>query len=241
MTTIRSKASPPPLRSRFTVLAIVTTALACVPIGTPPALAQTAPQPAQSAPASPAPAKPAPAKSAPAKPAPAKPAAPQPASAQPASAAATATLPRGASVISETYGDWTIECRVVQGRKACTLSQAQGDPNTGRRVFAIEFLPTRDGQTPGTILVPFGVNLEPGIKLKLDETDLGRGAIYSTCISTGCLVPISFPTVATDAMKKSKTLVVIATRPGQTEPVTFSAPLQGFGEALTRMTELWTS
>ena len=76
---------------------------------------------------------------------------------QPAGPAAT--LPNGASSINESYGDWTVDCRIVERRKRCALSQAQGNKETGQRVFAIELQPPGGGKTDGTILMPFGLNL----------------------------------------------------------------------------------
>lgn len=76
------------------------------------------------------------------------------------------------------------------------------------------------------------------MKLKLDEQNLGQGARFSTCIPAGCLVPVSFPTVATDAMKKGENLVITATRNGGGETPTFTVSLNGFTAALNRVAEL---
>jgi len=152
--------------------------------------------------------------------------------------ASVATLPNGASSINETYGDWTVDCRIADSRKQCLLSQAQGNKETGQRVFAIELRPTRDGKTDGTVLMPFGLNLDAGAVLKLDDKDLGKGLRFSTCVPQGCLLPVSFPSVATDAMRKGTKLVVASLNLSSNEAVTFNVSLNGFGAALTRTTEL---
>src|SRR5690606_26236021 len=97
---------------------------------------------------------------------------------QPATPAAS-TLPNGAASVSETYGDWTVDCRLVDRRKQCLLSQVQGNKETGRRVYAIEPTPPAGGKTEGTILMPFGLNLDAGAVLKLDDKDLGKGLRFS--------------------------------------------------------------
>jgi invasion protein IalB len=151
---------------------------------------------------------------------------------------ATATLPNGASAINEIFGDWTVDCRLSDGQKACVLSQAQGNSQNNQRVFAIELRTPRDGKTEGAILMPFGLRLENGAVLRLDDKDLGQGLRFSTCVPAGCLLPVSFPTVATDAMKAGKTLTAAALNLSSGEPVAFNISLNGFSAALARITQL---
>ncbi len=155
---------------------------------------------------------------------------------QPAGPAAT--LPNGASSINESYGDWTVDCRIVERQKRCVLSQAQGNKETGQRVFAIELRSPAGGKTEGTVLMPFGLNLDAGALLKLDDKDLGKGLRFSTCGPQGCLLPVSFPTAATDAMRKGTKLVIASLNLSTNEPVTFNVSLDGFGAALARAADL---
>ncbi|WP_133770920.1 invasion associated locus B family protein [Enterovirga rhinocerotis] len=165
----------------------------------------------------------------------AAPAKPAPAVTQPAPAA---QLPNGANAINETFGDWTVDCRITDNQKRCVLSQVQGNRQTGQRVFALELDVPKDGKTEGTILMPFGVNLGSGALLKLDDKDLGQGLRFSTCMQQGCLLPVSLPTVATDAMRAGKTLVVASLNLSTGEPITFNVSLDGFGAALDRTIQL---
>jgi invasion protein IalB len=105
-------------------------------------------------------------------------------------------------------------------------------------VFAIELHPSCDGKTEGTILMPFGLNLDAGAVLKLDDKDLGKGLRFSTCVPQGCLLPVSFPTTAADAMRKGTKLVVASLNLSSGEAVTFNVSLNGFSVALARTTEL---
>lgn len=155
---------------------------------------------------------------------------------QPAGTAAT--LPNGASSINETYGDWTVDCRIADAQKQCLLVQAQRDSQSGQRSYAIELHPPRDGKVEGAILMPFGLNLESGAILKLDDKDLGKGLRFSTCLPQGCLLPVSFPTVATDAMRKGTKLVVASLNISSGEAITFNVSLNGFGAALDRTIQL---
>lgn len=159
-------------------------------------------------------------------------------SAPTASQPTTPQLPNGASSINEIYGDWTVDCRIADGQKRCRLSQAQGNNQTGERVFAIELRPPVDGKTEGTILMPFGLNLDVGAILKLDDKDLGKGLRFSTCVPQGCLLPVSLPTVATDAMRKGTKLTAASLNLSSGEAVTFNVSLNGFGSALDRLVQL---
>lgn len=152
--------------------------------------------------------------------------------------AESVSLPNGATSINEIFGDWSVSCAIVDNRKSCTFSQSQGDSQTRQRVFAIELQPPAEGLTNGVLLLPFGLALDEGVKLKIDDQDLGQGARFSTCVPAGCLVPVSFPAMATDALKKGTSLVVTANPDGGGEPATFTVSLAGFTAAMNRVAEL---
>jgi len=120
------------------------------------------------------------------------------------------------------------------------VAQSQGDSKTGRRRFGIELKSPHDGQAQGVVVMPFGLAIEPGITFKLDEQALGKGAPYSSCTGEGCLVSISFPTLATDAMRTAKTLTVIGQKAGSSAggeavgAATITVPLAGFPQAFDR-------
>jgi invasion protein IalB len=54
----------------------------------------------------------------------------------------------------------------------------------------------------------------------------------------GCLLPVSFPTVATDAMRKGTKLVVASLNLSSGEVITFNVSLNGFNAALDRIVQL---
>lgn len=187
--------------------------------------------PVESGPAHKAKPRPKPAPKAAAKPA------PTPAQGAPA-AAAVAPWPTGATSVNESYGDWTVSCVRPEAKIACIVVQSQGDSKTGRRKFGFELSVPKDGRAEGVILMPFGMAIEPGVTFKLDEQALGKGAPYSTCTAEGCVVPISFPSLATDGMRNAKTLTVTGQTSGKTEPSTIVVPLVGFPQAFDRAVAL---
>jgi invasion protein IalB len=158
--------------------------------------------------------------------------------AQSAAVAPAAQLPNGASSINETYGDWIVDCRLVEGQKQCLLMQAQGNNQTKQRLFEIQLHAPKDGKTEGTILMPFGLKLDNGAVLTLDDKDLGQTLRFSTCMPQGCLMPVSFPAATVDSMKKAKTLGVASLNLGSGEVVAFKVPLEGFAAATVRVSEL---
>jgi invasion protein IalB len=167
----------------------------------------------------------------------AKPAqAPAPAAAP--TAAKGPAWPPGATSVSESYGDWTVSCSRPNDRSLCIVMQSQGDSKTGQRKFGLELGTPREGRSEGMILMPFGLALEAGVTFKLDEQTLGKGAPYSSCTAEGCIVPISFPTLATDGMRTAKVLTVTGQKPGAAEPATITVPLAGFPAAFDRAVAL---
>ncbi len=154
------------------------------------------------------------------------------------SAATAAQLPNGASSIKETYGDWTVSCRLLEGQKQCLLLQAQGDTQTKQRIFEIELRTPKDGKTEGTVLMPFGLKLVSGAILSLDDKVLGQGLHFSTCTPQGCLLPLSLQTATIDAMKKGKMFTVASLNLNNGEVVAFKISLEGFAAASARVAEL---
>ncbi|WP_245270048.1 invasion associated locus B family protein [Nitrobacter hamburgensis] len=74
---------------------------------------------------------------------------------------------------------------MVDRQKQCSLAQAQGNRDTGQRICAIELHPPGNGKTKGTVLMPFGLNLDAGAVLKHDDKDLCKGLRFSTCAPRG--------------------------------------------------------
>ena len=156
----------------------------------------------------------------------------------------TAIGPSGATTVSESYGDWTMTCVRPAEKVACAVVQSQGNAKTGQRQFGIELKAPHDGHADGTVIMPFGLAIEPGITFKLDDQTLGKGAPYTSCTGEGCLVAISFPTLATDAMRNAKVLTVTGTKATGSagsstgSPAAVTVPLAGFAQALDRAVAL---
>jgi len=144
--------------------------------------------------------------------------------------------PKSTAPVSETFQDWVVNCVTINESKFCTASQALTNKGTGQRVFAIELRRSKDGSTEGTILMPLGLKLDAGVVIKVDNEE--QKLHFSTCLTQGCLVAVTLPTSATDAIQKAKTFTVSAQTLNDNRVITFDVSLNGFAAALERVIKI---
>jgi invasion protein IalB len=142
-------------------------------------------------------------------------------------------LPGGASALREIHGDWTVDC-VLAGEplaKVCALTQEQLDPSR-RRQLAIELSPA--GETlMGRLSLPFGLALEEGIVIGVDDSAPATALRFSTCLPAGCIVPLRFEPEMTRALRSGAVLHIVAAADGGAA-APFAVSLRGFAGALER-------
>lgn len=144
-----------------------------------------------------------------------------------------ATLPGGASSLTETFGDWQVGC-VVQGpAKRCAIMQEQANQQTRQRVFAIEIANAGD-KLEGVLLMPFGLALERGATLQIDDQPITTAVKFRTCLPGGCLVPLTFDAKSIAGLRVGTMLKIRATADGGAEQL-YSVSLKGFSQALDRI------
>lgn len=151
---------------------------------------------------------------------------------------AAAELPGGASALNETYQDWRVSCRDQEAEVRCILLQGQTDQRTGQRVLAIELRPEGPQGAAGILLLPFGLALEAGVALRIDEQTSGPDLRFSTCLASGCLVPLVFDAKMIEMLRAGMALKINAAVNETGQPVVFSISLKGFSAALSRTREL---
>lgn len=147
-------------------------------------------------------------------------------------------LPGGASALSETHGDWTVNCQIAGTTKTCSLSHQQFNKQSNQRLLAIELSSRTGDDATGTLALPFGLALAKGISLTIDDQKLDGSLQFKTCQVVGCLVPVAFDANVTPLLKAGTTLKVDAFAADTGQAVNFSIPLNGFGGALARTAEL---
>lgn len=157
----------------------------------------------------------------------------QVAQAQVSGQSAAATLPGGASSLNETYKDWRVACAMPGEVKRCVLSQTLVQQN-GQRVLAIELNSPAGNTVSGALVLPFGLALESGVALQVDDKPAMPPIRFRTCLPAGCVVNVTFDAPALVALRTGTALKVNAVADGGAA-TPFSISLQGFGAALDRV------
>jgi invasion protein IalB len=138
--------------------------------------------------------------------------------------------------LNETYRDWQVACSQQGTAKRCALSQSQAQKN-GQRVLAIEFNAPSGNTVAGILVLPFGLALDKGVTLQIDDKPAGQPLRFRTCLPAGCVVPVSFDAPTLTVLRAGVALKVKATADGG-QDVPFSISLQGFATALDRVAAL---
>jgi len=147
-------------------------------------------------------------------------------------------LPGGASALSETHGDWMVNCQITGTVKSCSLSHQQFNKQTNQRLLAIELSSKTGDDAAGTLALPFGLALAKGITLTIDDQKLEGSLQFNTCQVVGCLVPVTFDANVTPLLAAGTTLKIDAVAADTLQPISFSISLNGFAGALARTAEL---
>jgi invasion protein IalB len=147
----------------------------------------------------------------------------------------------GASSLSETHGDWVINCEVVNNAKQCRMSQQQfSAENNNQRLLAIEFLPAKDGVLNGTLAMPFGLALARAVSMSVDDAKIGEPAPFTTCYMVGCVVPLRLEATSVAQLSGGTVLGLEASTADTQQPVRFKISLKGFASALGKLQKLNT-
>ncbi|WP_235694391.1 invasion associated locus B family protein [Brucella intermedia] len=144
-------------------------------------------------------------------------------------------LPGGASSLQETYQDWSVGCRLANGAKKCLISQTQNQ--NGQRLLALELQSGKDQNAEGILLLPFGLKLGSGVILTVDDKPGMAPLQFSTCLPTGCLVPLTFDAKTLAGLRAGKA-IKIATQRVDGPAMTFSVSLNGFATGFDRVAAL---
>ncbi|GAA4663714.1 invasion associated locus B family protein [Bartonella pachyuromydis] len=149
---------------------------------------------------------------------------------------AAATLPNGASSLTETYGLWSISCGIQEGKKICFMGRQELN-DQGRVVVAMNIMLNADGVVSGNLTVPFGILVSKPVRLQVDE---GKAVIETgirTCVPAGCIVPIVFDKNHVAALRSGKHLKLAMTiaAPGEPPLNDLFVQLNGFSNALNRL------
>lgn len=146
------------------------------------------------------------------------------------------TFPGGATTVRESYSDWQVSCNVRDQIKQCSMVQQQTNSKSRQRVLAIELQGGANGMQ-GALVLPFGIALENGVTLQVDQGPVSNPLKFRTCVPAGCLVPLNFDAAFINALGGGGTLQVNAVADGE-KVITFSVSLKGFSAAHDRILTL---
>ncbi|RWX81024.1 invasion associated locus B family protein [Neorhizobium lilium] len=138
------------------------------------------------------------------------------------------------SSLSETYEDWTVACSKRNEKRTCSIYQRQVQQN-GQQVLGIELTPTADRAIKGSLILPFGLNLDKGVAFAIDDTPPGKSSRFSTCLPVGCLVSLAFADKAAMAIRSGKSLKLVAYAYDGGAEVPFTVSLKGLAGGLDRI------
>lgn len=154
-------------------------------------------------------------------------------------AIAQEAAPPSPSMLSETYGAWTVQCvNATEGDqpgRACQMSQELLQQETRQRVLL--FALSMEGEAArATLVMPFGLLLSDGVRLELAETELLSGT-FRTCLPAGCIVEIDVPATAIEQLQTGENVTVAMTSMAE-QPVRTDMSLEGFTAAYQRLVAL---
>ena len=142
-------------------------------------------------------------------------------------------FPNGATSLQEAYQDWLVSCAITDAGKQCALSQQQAQEN-GQRILAVELVVAADGAVSGSLVLPFGLALDAGVALQVDEQVALPPLRFSTCFPVGCLVRLNLDQQLLTELRGGTALTIDVTVDGTNQPAALSVSLKGFAAALDR-------
>lgn len=113
------------------------------------------------------------------------------------------------------------------------MSQIQTQQN-GQRILAIELNALSGNVVSGTLVLPFGLGLDSGATLQIDDKPTMRSLRFRTCLPDGCLLPVTFDAASLATLRSGTALKVKVVADGGAA-AQFSISLQGFATALDRV------
>jgi len=149
-------------------------------------------------------------------------------------------LPGGASSLTETYGDWHVACQVREAVICCAMSQQQLRQD-GQRIVTVELKNAPDDTLAANFVLPFGLQLDAGATLRMDEQPAMAPLRFHTCLPAGCVVQANFDS-ATVTTLHGGTKLHVTTKTADTEQdFAIAISLNGFTAAFDRLKALTAS
>jgi invasion protein IalB len=159
----------------------------------------------------------------------------------PSNVKAASELPGGASTLRETYDNWVLNCAVQRSdgdpKVTCSVSVEQIDKPSKRRLAAIAVTPSENNGAKGSLLLPFGLSLQNGATLQVDDGPVTDPLLFRTCLPSGCIVSLDWNGDSVNTLRRGSTLKIGVQSDGG-QAASFSLPLKGLAGGLDRAIDL---
>jgi len=155
-----------------------------------------------------------------------------------AQAAPAPTLPSGANALQEVFQDWQVACAPQGAGPRCALSQQQSDPQSKQRVLLITLNASGADKAEGVLILPFGLAIDSGATLQVDDGTALPPLRFRTCLPAGCIIPLNFDAKLIGALRKGGALKVKVVAADTAKEMVLPISLKGFPGALDRTVAL---
>jgi invasion protein IalB len=119
----------------------------------------------------------------------------------------------------------------------CAVSQQLFDKKTNKRVLLIALSAEDQGGVKGSLVMPFGLALDSGVTLQIDDGPLTKPIHFRTCLPGGCIIPLEWPAATVQALGAARSLKAAAVA-DDGQPAPFTISMKGFASALDRAVAL---
>jgi len=139
-------------------------------------------------------------------------------------------------VVTATYGEWQIRCDTPAGAQTeqCALIQsvtAEDRPNVGLSLIVLK---TADKKLRlMRVLVPLGVLLTEGLKLNIDNVEVGKTG-YVRCLPNGCVAEVVLDDKLLTQLRNGKDATFIIFQTPE-EGIGIPLSLNGFGQGYDKL------
>lgn len=139
---------------------------------------------------------------------------------------------------SETYGDWVVRCSSDGEERRCAMEQRffwrDEESGQNRPLLTVTLTPTARGGMEVTVLAPFGLLFEHGLRLSADQHE-GTVLSFHTCFPDGCVARGVLDPDVVWSFRAGAVLHLEADPAAGGDPFHLKGSLGGFGDARERL------
>lgn len=133
------------------------------------------------------------------------------------------------------YKDWELACIETDQGETCQMRQTLEIRDQRAEGLFLQVVVRREGDRYALeILLPLGVDLRPGVRMRVDEGD-PMEAGFVTCIQQGCIAAREITREQLETLQAGRNLTVAFRAMQEENPFLFDVSLMGFTAASNRL------